>query len=98
MGSFDEIFIRFAAAGLFIDAVDDALLDRFQKRDRVQAPAHRVPPLQDVANELRMSWGCVSNIDSAEPPPVFDKRAVRVKITQKLSLTFDLYAIFIERP
>src|SRR6266446_1812878 len=48
----EELFARFGAASLFVNALDQALSDGRFERDGMEAPAHRIAFLADIADEL----------------------------------------------
>ncbi len=50
--SLEEPCAGFAQARLGVDALDQALLDRFLERHLVETPAHRVAVFKNVANEF----------------------------------------------
>src|SRR5258707_5534647 len=47
-----ELFTSVTTAGLLVDALHDALLDRLLDGDAMQAPPHRIAVLGDVTNQL----------------------------------------------
>ena len=50
--AFEVSFTGFVAAGLFVDALDDAFVDGFLEGNGVQTPAHGIAAFGDVADEL----------------------------------------------
>lgn len=47
-----EGFTGFVAAGLFVDALDDAFVHRFLERHTMETPAHGIAVFRDVTDKL----------------------------------------------